>query len=440
MSSSSDLSSVLSWRPTGPAKSAISIAGIPAAHRGEQKPRVIDPSAIAAKRRAQIREVHHSLHCSIVGTCLTTGELRRLLLRLNMKSAETLDDHGVHQLGIMLASGPSIGARHLQKALDRKHRLALNQFAKAKETVALEALWDDALKIGDIPGAYWSVLTHPATTEALVKRAFGEVHMLSHLVGAANRADIQRLRQLEAENSALAEKIERQQQQLRDGFTARDETIRRLSDALASRAAAGATSEPDDGSDEAATLSQALAERDKRLVRETARRERLEERLAKATTERDETLRARDRATTECEALRLEIASVEARIAMLAPNEYDAAIAPSALGGVTLLYVGGRANLIPQMKTLVELSNGHFLHHDGGLEHNPALLPGLVSRADLAVFPVDCVSHEAVAALKRTCRQLGKRYVPLRTSSLTSLLAGISAIDTETAAPAQPRN
>jgi hypothetical protein len=50
------------------------------------------------------------------------------------------------------------------------------------------------------------------------------------------------------------------------------------------------------------------------------------------------------------------------------------------------------------------------------------------------VFPVDCGSHEAVAALKRTCRQLGKRYVPLRTSSLTSLLAGISAIDAETAA------
>ena len=440
MSSSPNLSSVLSWRPTSAVKPALSIADIPPAHHGEQKPRVIDPSAIASKRRAQIREVHHSLHCSIVGTCLTTGELRRLLLRLNMNSAETLDDHGVHQLGVMLASGPSIGAKHLQKALDRKHRLALNQFAKAKDTAALEALWDDALKTGDIPGAYWSVITHPATTEALVKRAFGEVHMLSHLVGAANRADIQRLRQLEAENAALAEKIERQQQQLRDGFTSRDETIRRLGDALASRVAVGTIAEPDDGSDEAATLSQALAERDKRLVRETARRERLEERLAKMTAERDEALRARDQAARDHEALQLELASVEARISMVVPDEDDAAIATSALGGVTLLYVGGRANLIPQMKSLVELSNGHFLHHDGGLEHNPALLPGLVSRADLAVFPVDCVSHEAVAALKRTCRQLGKRYVPLRTSSLTSLLAGISAIDAEAAAAEPARN
>jgi hypothetical protein len=63
--------------------------------------------------------------------------------------------------------------------------------------------------------------THPATTHELVKRVFGEVHMLSHLVGSANRADIRRLRQFEEDNAALATRIERQQRQLRDGFTAR---------------------------------------------------------------------------------------------------------------------------------------------------------------------------------------------------------------------------
>src|SRR5262245_16678612 len=164
MPPATDMSSVLSWQGATPGKATISIADIPAA-----KPRVIAPSVIASKRRAQIRELHHSLHCSVVGTCLTTSELRRLLLRLNMKNAETLDDHGVHQLGVMLANGPSIGSKQLQKTLDRKHKLALNHFAKARDSAALEALWDEALKNGDIPGGYWSVLTHPFTTEALVK-------------------------------------------------------------------------------------------------------------------------------------------------------------------------------------------------------------------------------------------------------------------------------
>ena len=57
--------------------------------------------------------------------------------------------------------------------------------------------------------------------------------MLSHLVGAANRADIRRLRELEAEKGALTEKLQRQQQQLREGFTSRDETIRQLNALLA---------------------------------------------------------------------------------------------------------------------------------------------------------------------------------------------------------------
>jgi hypothetical protein len=183
-------------------------------------------------------------------------------------------------------------------------------------------------------------------------------------------------------------------------------------------------------------LAQALAERDRRLARETARRERLEERLGNLAAERDDAVRTRDQAVTEREALRQELASVESRIAMLAPSDDDATITSAALNGLTLLYVGGRAHQIPQLRHLVELANGQLLHHDGGLEHNAALLPGLVSRADLAVFPVDCVSHDAVAALKRTCRQLGKRYLPLRTSSLASLLAGMTMIEPAAAPPA----
>jgi hypothetical protein len=74
---------------------------------------------------------------------------------------------------------------------------------------------------------------------------------------------------------------------------------------------------------------------------------------------------------------------------------------------------------------LVERIGAGFLHHDGGIEHGAALLPGLVSRADRVLFPIDCVSHDAVAMIKRLCRQTGKRYAPLRTASLACLLAAL---------------
>jgi hypothetical protein len=340
------------------------------------------------------------------------------LLRLEVEGAATADDHDLHMMGVLLAGRSKAGGKHLQKALDRRHNSALNQFAKAKDAAAVAALWEEALARGDIPGAYWALLTHPATTDAMVKDAFGKVHMLSHLVGAANRADIRRLRQLEEENSALTTKLERQQRQLRDGFISRDETIRRL-DAMLARAASQDAAAFDTAED-AKTLKEALAELGKRLAHETGRRERLELRLAALTSTLSEAERARARAESEIAALRQ---GLDASL-----PEIGTAVDALDLDGLTVLYVGGRASQAPQLKGLVESGRGHFLHHDGGIEHSPALLPGLVSRADIAVFPVDCVSHDAATAVKRVCGQLGKRYLPLRTASLACLRAGLAAL------------
>jgi hypothetical protein len=391
----------------------------------------INPAA-TPKQRTRIWDLHNSLHCSIVGTCLTTGELRRLLVRLKVLGAQTACDHDLHMLGVLLAARPQTGAKHLQKTLDRTHQRALNQFAKAKDAEAVCALWDTAMKRGDIPGAYWALLTHPASTDAMVKRAFGEVHMLSHLVGAANRADIQRLRKLEEDNAALAAKLERQQAQLRDGFTSRDETIRRLGNALARKA--GDEIAEAGASDETRALTAALAERDRRLTQELTRRERLERRLGAVCGERDNANRALERSERASATLRSELTLIESEIAALLRQDEDQSAGTLDLRGLTVFYVGGRTNQTPQLKSLVERMNGRFLHHDGGLEHSAALIPGLISRADLAVFPVDCVSHDAVLSLKRVCRQLGKRYVPLRTSSLACLMSGLVATLAETAA------
>jgi hypothetical protein len=404
----------------------------PATARAPMASAVTPPRDTAAKlpppskRRTQIWELHQSLHCSIIGTCLSSGELRRLLVRLEVQGAESADDHDLHVLGVLLAGRSKAGAKQLQKTLDRRHQPFLNQFAKAKDAAALAALWEDALARGDIPGAYWALLTHPAATDTMVKDVFGQVHMLSHLVGAANRADIRRLRQFEEDNAALAAKLERQQRQLRDGFISRDETIRRLNDMLARAASQEAIVPSLDAAEDSRAVKDALAELDKRLAHETGRRERLEQRLAGVSEALNTAERARSRAEDELEALHQELALLESRLG--ATLQTTDATDGLDLNGLTVLYVGGRANQAPQLKGLVESTKGRFLYHDGGIEHSPTLLPGLVSRADIAVFPVDCVSHDAVGAVKRVCGQLGKRYLPLRTSSLTCLLAGLSGM------------
>jgi hypothetical protein len=379
----------------------------------------------AATRRTAIWDMHPSVHCSIIGTCLSSAELRRLMIKLGVHGAESADDHDLHKRGVTVAARAQGGGKLIQKALDRRHEAAIKQFAKVGDEAALRELWAAAVRRGDIPGAYWAVLSHPAATDAVMRQAFGDVHMLSHMVGAANRADIRRLRQLEEDNAALAAKLERQQGQLRDGFTARDDKIGLLNEAL-SRALAQAPAAAGHESDDLRAAKDALIDLDRRLSREVAHRKRLESRLDAAALAQSQAERARQDAVRECEELRRELALAEVEIGGWLG---EAATAAPDLGGAQVLYVGGRANQVPQLKALVERAGGAFLHHDGGIEHSMTLLPGLISRADCAVFPIDCISHDAMGMVKRQCRLAAKPFIPLRTASLAGLLSALAALD-----------
>jgi hypothetical protein len=122
-------------------------------------------------------------------------------------------------------------------------------------------------------------------------------------------------------------------------------------------------------------------------------------------------------------ALRNEVAALEAS---LVPAPQDEAEGAPDLAGRTLLYVGGRPKLVDQLRLFTAGHGGELLSHDGGVEDRTGLLPGLISRADIVFFPVDCVSHLAVEQVKRVCRQLGKPFAPLRSASLASFIAAVA--------------
>jgi hypothetical protein len=420
-----DLLSTLFSNGLKPAPPAISRSAIPMKVRSpDQSCDEFTPPA--SRRRTAIWDMHHSVHCSIIGTCLSNAEIRRLLIKLGIHGAESANDHDLHKQGVALASKPQGGGKFIQKALDHRHEAAIRQFGKAKDENALRELWEEALKRGDIPGSYWAVLSHPAATDAIMRKAFGDVHMLSHMVGAANRADIRRLCQLEERNAVLSAKVEAQQLQLRDGFTERDNNIRMLNEAL-SRALAQAPASPESTSDDARAAREALTNLDRRLNREITSRERLERRLQSATLTAAQAERALRDLRYECEGLRRELALLEAQL-----NDWlarDDSSGTPKLSGAQVLYVGGRAHQVPQLRAVVEHAGGALLYHDGGIEHSTTLLPGLISRADCAVFPIDCISHDAMGILKRQCRQAAKPFIPLRTSSLASLLCGLATFE-----------
>ncbi|WP_149536490.1 DUF2325 domain-containing protein [Siccirubricoccus phaeus] len=363
-------------------------------------------------RRRRIWDLGATLHCSIIGTCLSTDELRRLLRKLGLPAGD-MTDHELHKIGVELAAQQGQASRLLNKALEERHRSAIRRFGAAAGRDSVRRLWREALESGDIPGAYWALLTHPATDQPLVAEAFGDVHMLSHLVGAANRADIRRLAAQDREIATLRETVARQQARLRHDLTERDGRIRGLQALLVAQAGREAAPSP------AVMSEDPAAEWREALRREASRRDTAERRRAAA----EEALARRSAEcqalAAEAEALRRELAAAEAALA-------PAPAPPSGPVPAMVLYVGGRSGQTAALRAAAERAGvSQLIHHDA--EAGAAQLPGLIGRADLVVFPVDCVSHDAALNVKRLCRQLGRAFRPLRSTGAASLLAALRA-------------
>jgi len=376
--------------------------------------------------RVRLADLDPHLHCSVIGTCMGTAELRKLMARfLFVRDSSDLD---VHHEAVRLSAqgGPVVKALH--KALDQRHEVVVQRFARAQDSAALTALWDDALKQGEIPGAYWAVLTHRQVTPELRQKVFGDVHMLSHLVGAANRADIRRLVALEAENAELRERAERQQLRAQELADERDQTIARLRLELAHaeaerEAAAARAALPASIQLEREQLAATLAQ----VAVQTARRERAEQAAGAAA---EESARLREELAhldRHVLALNRELAAAETQLREVGEGASTAQrVLDQSLKGRRVFYVGGRPSSTPAIRDLVLRHGGEFQHHDGGLEDRKGLLASGVAWAELVVFPVDCIDHDSAGNLKKLCTRQGVAYLPLRGASVASLAVALS--------------
>jgi hypothetical protein len=414
--------STLKFEPTASATRPIPVVVAP--------PRLLtrdpepDAKALMFPKRRRVWELSRHLHCSIVGTCLSSAELRHVLAKAG-RNVDGMTEHELHGVGVLAAGRNDTEGKLLNKALEKRNRQAVVAFGKATSEPEVLALWRNASQRGEIPGAYWAALTHAAATDALVRIVFGEVHMLSHLVGAANRADIRRLNALEAENAELKAKLERQQRHLSDGLAKRDARIsqltRLLEDQLAQPNSTGsAPSLADDA------MSNLAADQARRLDAERRRRQVLERRIESLGSKLGDAEVELGRKTELLDRLQGELRALETCLTQAWASGSDGL--PRQAGDLTLLYVGGRAGSIPHLRKIAASASMTLLSHDGGVEERSGLLAGLVARADVVLFPVDCVSHEAAASLKRACRQLSKPFIPLRSSGISSFVTALREV------------
>ena len=382
--------------------------------------------------------------CPIVGTCLSTAELRKLAQRVGLMLPESASDYELHGCFVSLAKRPERPARLMQKHLDKKFHRQLKRFHKAKTDEEIWKLWAEMADAGDIPGAFWSVMRHRGASEQLVAQVYGEVHMLSHLVGASTRADLRRLAETQAKVDRLETALAERKTVLRDAVAVWKRRAMELERDLTAERARREKAERERISLRELLETKSVAELDRDRKALAAQLERTQDLLLLSEAEtrrqaliiegnyREEALLRSQLAERDREVEALELALLES----LQPQtpcggacDNPAACPCPRLRGKCVLYVGGRSGLKGQYRLLGERFGCQMLHHDGGVEQSPHHLQQLLTKADAVVCPVDCVSHDACAMVKRMCRGSMKPVLFARSSGLSSLASSLAALD-----------
>lgn len=378
-------------------------------------------------KRRKLWELDMHWHCAVIGTCLNQADIKKIATKCQAPNFEgRTADYKLHSFFVSQAHYSNGVGKLLHKYLERKFNRTIKAFSRLKTSAEIEEKWLEALGKGDVPGAFWSVMTHPNASSDLLGQVYGEVHMLSHLEGAANRADHREIANLRAENDQLKAELETLRRTSRKAQVKRDQLIGELKIGL--KEAEIKASKSDE------LEAKLLAERDgdtigrlekridcltMRVLQETDRANALQDRLTQAQNDNKEL-----KITMKQEAV------CQSEVAACLQAE-GCPVQDTDLCGRCIAYIGGQTKQAAFFRKQVEEKNGQFIHHDGGLHDGQARLQSILAQADAVMFPVTCVSHEATREIKRVCIKQEKPFIPLRSQGLGAFKQGLESLEGE---------
>ncbi|MGH6898305.1 MAG: hypothetical protein ACREJ5_17435, partial [Geminicoccaceae bacterium] len=186
-----------------------------------------------ARKRLKIWEIQSSWLCSIVGTCLTPGDVDRILRRAGVSFQDGAQAYDIHGFMVVRASERGRVGREMNKTLDEKYAAILRKVG-GEDQERLAGLWNDLCGRGLVAGAYWAIMSHAHVAEDLKVHAFGEVHMLSHFMGGYNRHAAKELWAAERRVQQLEGRLVRSRRQSQQTVAAREQRIGELEQELTS--------------------------------------------------------------------------------------------------------------------------------------------------------------------------------------------------------------
>lgn len=398
--------------------------------------------------RSRLWEIWHKYHCPIIGTCLEVDDLRRLARKAGVRLLkDAQSDFDVHVSFVAAADEKNPLSIAVQKELERRYARSVKRFAAATSAAALLELWQQALAEGEVQGAFWAVMTHGLADVEVRTRAFEDVHMLSHQIGAGLRADLSALTKARKDLARLRHDSEaeakRQARRLQTKLTEIEHLRERVAQLEGIEQAYEATRERlrelEDGRElralraQVATLEQDNERQGRRLADAELRANALEIGLGAAESEIVDLTAQLSEQVSACEALERLVGIDDEGVGCSVQDcetcgESHDRIPDLNLAGRRILCVGGRSDLAPRYRDLVQRCNGELIRHDGGLEDSQQRLEAVLASADAVICPADAVSHNAYSRTKRFCKRMGKPCVLVPRSSLGAFAQALTAL------------
>ncbi len=385
------------------------------------EPLVAQPVARTPARQ-KIWELQGGLQCSIVGTCLSDEDLLAIGRKSGVRPREGARAYEVHSYFVQQAGKDCKVARVAHKLLDQRHAGILRRVAAARSEAELTTLWEAEYDGGRVPGAYWAFLTTTHVPGALATRIFGDVHMLSHVLGRVIHENASRASDLRSRLDDLEAKLLRQAERHRHIVIERDTALARLVEASRGRRrwrrhrwrCHNSVQATKTESGDPRSRRGAEPDRRARALAATRERARAAERMVADLTGQLAHLRWQQRMRPAnapvCPGAEVCDQTVQTSIAR------------------RILYVGGRSGAVENLRRVAARMGAELVHHDGGEEHALVRIDGMVEGCDAVFCPIDCVSHSACLRAKALCRKFAKPFLPLRSAGASSFERAVQSL------------
>lgn len=117
------------------------------------------------------------------------------------------------------------------------------------------------------------------------------------------------------------------------------------------------------------------------------------------------------------------------------PSENPGGSTPSTqtgrwLAGQSILFIGGRAALYPQYRSLIEAAGGHLVLFRQSRSNAVTDLTTWLNRVNQIICPVDCIRHEDFFMVRNYCERTGKPCFLLPRSDMKTFARAVERLCT----------